>query len=109
MSFIIIPNKSFLSDLKVLSKKYPSIKEDVNKLVSFLKSNPVIGESLGKDCYKIRIAIKSKAKGKSSGGRLITCVKVIQNTVYLLALYDKSTIENISDEELKKRLKEIKL
>ncbi len=102
MSFIIIPNKSFLSDLKKLSKKYPSVKEDVNLIASLLKENPSIGEALGKDCYKIRISIKSKGKGKSGGGRLITCVKIIENTVYLLALYDKSSIEKVSDEDLKK-------
>ena len=103
MAFHIIPNKSFLSDLKTLSKKYPSLKDDVNSL----KINPKIGEPLGKDCYKIRLAIKSKNKGKSSGGRLITCVKVIQSTVYLLSVYDKSDFKSISEKDLKERLKEI--
>lgn len=107
MAFNIIPNKSFLSDLKTLSKKYPSLKEDVNSLVNSLKINPKIGEPLGKDCYKIRLAIKSKNKGKSSGGRLITCVKIIQSTVYLLSVYDKSDFESISEKDLKERLKEI--
>ena len=107
MAFHIIPNKSFLNDLKTLSKKYPSLKDDVNSLVNSLKINPQIGEPLGKDCYKIRLAIKSKNKGKSSGGRLITCVKVIQSTVYLLSVYDKSDFTSISEKDLKERLKEI--
>jgi hypothetical protein len=107
MIFNIIPNKSFLSDLKTLSKKYPSLKDDVNSLVIILKTNPQIGEPLGKDCFKIRLAIKSKNKGKSGGGRLITCVKILKSTVYLLAVFDKSEFENISEKDLKERLKEI--
>jgi hypothetical protein len=55
---------------------------------------------MGKDCYKIRMAITSKGKGKSGGSRVITCVKVINQTAYLLSIYDKSEKENISDKEL---------
>ena len=108
MSFLIIPNTSFLNDLKILSKKYPSIKEDINKVVIELKIDPKLGEPLGKDCYKIRILVRSKGKGKSGGARLITCVKILHSTVYLLAVYDKSDLDNISDTDLKERLKEIK-
>jgi mRNA-degrading endonuclease RelE of RelBE toxin-antitoxin system len=108
MPFDIIPNKSFLQDLKQLSKKYPSLKDDINDVVTILKQNPVLGEPLGKDCFKIRIHIKSKGKGKSGGGRLITCVKVLKSTVYLLAVFDKSEFKNISQKELTDRLKEIK-
>jgi mRNA-degrading endonuclease RelE of RelBE toxin-antitoxin system len=109
MPFNIIPNKSFLQDLKALSKKYPSVKEDINTIVAELKENPKIGEPLGKDCYKIRVLIRSKGKGKSGGARLITCVKIIQSTVYLLSIYDKSDFDSITDEDIKARLKEIKL
>ncbi|MFN8255404.1 MAG: type II toxin-antitoxin system RelE/ParE family toxin [Bacteroidales bacterium] len=55
---------------------------------------------MGKDCYKIRMAIASKNKGKSGGSRVITCVKVVEHHVYLLSIYDKSDKENISDKEL---------
>lgn len=108
MPFDIIPVKSFLSDLKSLSKKYPSLKDDIDSLVSELKSNPQIGEPLGRDCYKIRLLIKSKGKGKSGGGRLITCVKILKSTVFLLAVYDKSEFENISTKELANRLAQTK-
>lgn len=108
MEFNIIPNKSFLADFKLLSKKYPSLKEDINEVVQSLKNDPKMGESLGKDCYKIRVAIKSKGRGKNGGARLITCVKIIQSTVYLISIYDKSDLDNIAEEDLKARLKEIK-
>lgn len=107
MPFDIIPLQSFLSDLKHLAKKYPSVKSDIDDVVAELKQDPKIGEPLGKDCYKIRLQIKSKGKGKSGGGRLITCVKILHSKVYLLAVFDKSEFENISQTELKQRLKEI--
>jgi hypothetical protein len=46
------------------------------------------------------MAISSKNKGKSGGSRVITCVKVVDQDVYLLTIYDKSEKENISDKEL---------
>lgn len=107
MSFEIIPLRSFYSDVKVLSKKYPSLINDIDGAVDLLKTQPQIGEPLGKDCFKIRIQIKSKGKGKSGGGRLITCVKILKSTVYLLAVFDKSDMENISQKELAQRIKEL--
>jgi hypothetical protein len=51
------------------------------------------------------MAITSKGKGKSGGARVITFVRITGNTVYLLSIYDKSTLENISDTVIKERLK----
>ena len=67
------------------------------------------GEPLGKDCYKIRVAITSKGQGKSGGARVISFVRVVQNTVYLLSIYDKSEEESISGKEIDKLLKKIDL
>lgn len=90
-----------------LSKKYPSLKGELLELVQNLKENPQQGTSLGKSCYKIRIAIASKRAGKSGGGRVITCVKVVRETVFLLTIFDKAEQENISDNELAELLDEI--
>ena len=58
-----------------------------------------------KNCYKIRISIESKGKGKSGGGRVITCVIFKQLKVYLLTIYDKSEQDDISDSDLDDLLK----
>ncbi len=58
------------------------------------------GQPLGKDSYKIRMAITSKGKGKSGGSRLISCVKFVQGSVFLLSIYDKGEKESVSDKEL---------
>ena len=105
MPYELIPSPQFLKEVKVLAKKYISLKKDLEALGLELQANPNIGEPLGKDCYKVRLAITSKGKGKSGGARVITCVKIIRERIFLLAVYDKSEMENIDDSMLKERLK----
>ena len=107
MSYKLKTLPLFDSELKKLSRKYLSLKNEYAKLLDVLEKNPMIGTPIGKDCFKIRLAIKSKSKGKSGGARVITCVKIIAKTVYLIAIYDKSDFENMNDSDLKNRLKEI--
>jgi mRNA-degrading endonuclease RelE of RelBE toxin-antitoxin system len=105
MSYKVKFIPKFERELKRLSKKFPSLKADFSLLLSELKEEPNQGTSLGNDCYKIRMAITSKGKGKSGGSRVITCFKIAQSTVYLLTIFDKSEQENIADKELKELLK----
>jgi hypothetical protein len=71
---------------------------------SSLEENPEQGTSLGGNCYKIRIAIASKGKGKSGGARVITNVFITEETVFLLSIFDKSEKDNLTDKELKELL-----
>ncbi len=80
----------FERQAKRLIKKYPSLKSELFSLVQALKSKPKQGTPIGKGCYKIRLAIKSKGKGKSGGSRVITNLTVANETVYLLSIFDKS-------------------
>jgi len=100
MSYKIIVTDGFKKHAKSIAKKHQSLKTDLKKLISSLKLNPVQGDPLGKDCFKIRMTITSKGKGKSGGSRIITCVKVTRQYVYLLAIYDKASKESISDKEI---------
>lgn len=100
MSFEVVVVPSFERQLKRLSKKYKSIKQDIKPLFDTLENNPLQGDYIGNDCYKIRVGISSKGKGKRGGARLITCVKIINKSVYLLSIYDKSEKENLDDSEL---------
>ena len=72
MSYSIIAVPKFKKELKKLAKKYPSLKDEFATLIESLENEPKQGTSLGKNCYKIRLAIKSKGKGKSGGARVIT-------------------------------------
>ncbi|MGC4037134.1 MAG: type II toxin-antitoxin system RelE/ParE family toxin [Chitinophagaceae bacterium] len=107
MPFNIEATPEFLSEAKKLSKKYPSLKKDLFALSEQLLLNPKLGSPLGKDVFKVRLAISSKGKGKSGGARVITCVKVIDAIIYLISIYDKSVQPDISDKEIKERLKNL--
>lgn len=100
MSYKVASIPQFDKDVKRLAKKYPSIKLDIISLANDLSENPAIGDMVFKNCYKVRIAISSKGKGKSGGARVITYVLVKATTVYLLSIYDKLNKESISDSEI---------
>jgi hypothetical protein len=69
--------------------------------------SPVQGSPLSNGFYKIRLAIKSKGKGKRGGARVITHFKIVAETVYLVSIYDKSEKSTISDDELNQLYSEI--
>jgi mRNA-degrading endonuclease RelE of RelBE toxin-antitoxin system len=104
MSYKIFSSHKFDKDLKRLSKKFPSLKKEYAELLELIKANPQEGTSIGHNCYKIRLAIASKGKGKSGGARVITYVYVKGETVYLLTIYDKSEQSDITDKELQSLL-----
>ena len=100
MNYKIEITDKFERAVRKLSKKHKSLLADLLALREQLRNDPTQGTALGKDCYKIRLAISSKGKGKRGGGRVITCVKVVQEVVYLLAIYDKVEQDTVSDTEL---------
>ena len=93
MSYNVKAIPKFEKNSKKLVKKYASVKS--------LKENPQQGTPIGHDCYKIRLSIASKGKGKSGGARVITHFYVSQDTVFLLSIYDKSEKENITEKQIK--------
>lgn len=111
MSFKIVAIASFSKELKRFAKKYPSLKTDFADLLDILEDDPQHGTPLGKNCFKIRLSIASKGKGKSGGARVIThlLVNLDNETLYLLKIYDKSDAETITDAELKELLSSIKI
>ena len=67
MSYNVITLPPFERQVKRLLKKYPSLKSELRELIASLKEHPDQGAPLGNNCYKIRISIASKGKGKSGG------------------------------------------
>ena len=100
MSYKVEVTAHFKKQAKHLLKKYPSLKHELATLINSLADEPKQGKPIGQNCYKIRLAISSKGKGKSGGARVITHVYISETTIYLLTIYDKSDKENISDKEL---------
>jgi hypothetical protein len=102
MSYDVFPTPDF----KKLAKKYPSLKNDLQQLISVLQETPDTGTALGHGIYKIRMAISSKGKGKSAGARVITFLVTDDQEVYLTHIYDKSQLENLTKDQILVLLKE---
>ncbi len=92
--------ETFEKQLKRLTKKYPSLKKEILNISQKLEIKPDLGTHIGKNCYKIRISIASKGKGKSGGARIITHFVVSDDCVYLMSIYNKNDKESIYDKEL---------
>lgn len=105
MSYKIQATVLFEKQLKRLAKKFPSLKAEFASVIEILEKEPESGTPLGNNCFKIRLAIASK--GKSGGARVITHVQVVATTVYLLSIYDKSELSDISDKDLKEWLRSL--
>lgn len=100
MSYSIIATELFDRKVKRLAKKHISLKADLQEVFEKLEENPTLGTPIGKDCYKVRIAITSKGKHKSGGARMITYVRIVGQNIFLIDIYDKSEQANITDKEL---------
>lgn len=109
MSYSIIPTHQFEKELKRLVKKFPSLKNEFVNLITDIVADPETGTFIGKNCYKIRLAIGSKGKGKSGGARVITYVYVETEAVYLLTIYDKGEKADLKPNELKEMIDSLDL
>ena len=94
------PIADFKKEAGRLMKKYNFLVGELRELEDCLRQNPAMGTPIGHSCYKVRLAIKSKGRGKSGGARVITHYYVYGSTVYLLSIYDKSEQKNISEEKI---------
>jgi mRNA-degrading endonuclease RelE of RelBE toxin-antitoxin system len=104
MSYSILPTHRFEKELKRLTKKFPSLKNEFANLIIEVIKDPEMGSFIGNNCYKIRLAISSKGKGKSGGARVITYLYIETETVYLLTIYDKAEKEDLKPNELKEMI-----
>jgi len=99
-TFNIIEQRLYLKSIKKLSKKFKNISKDVNVFLDNIKTIDDLGVELKSNVYKVRIANSNKNRGKSSGYRLISYLKIVDNDLHLLYIYDKSLIENLTEKEI---------
>jgi hypothetical protein len=100
----ITTTPTFDREYKRLKKKYKSLPDDLLLFEKDLTENPDIGVDLGGNVHKIRLAIKSKNKGKAGGARIITytvLASISEMEILLITIFDKSEQDNISDTDIK--------
>lgn len=99
-SVVILETEKFSKSVKKLKKRFRHIEDDCVQFIEHIEYEEDLGTYLGDGVYKARIANSDKKSGKSSGYRLITYLKLIDNELYLLFIYDKSDFENLSESEI---------
>ena len=99
-NLVIKDTYAFNKAVKKLKKRYRHIEKDYIAFVNTIQTINDLGIDLGGGIYKVRIANSDKASGKSAGYRLISYLKMIDNELYLMFIYDKSDMENISEKEI---------
>ena len=112
MKYEFYSTQEFIKELKTLSKKYKSLKEDVKKLQEEFVANPNLGISLGDGLRKIRLNITSKNTGKSGGARVMSHELLIEvgttdetKSVAFISIYDKSEYDTADLDIIKKIVK----
>jgi len=109
MNLNIIRLENFTKEAKRLYKKYKKLPDDLQVLVQELNQNPRVGIDLGANCYKIRLANSSIPTGKSGGFRVVYYYYNGDLDLYLLSIFSKRDMENISDNKIVELLKKYKL
>lgn len=100
----------FAKEAKRLAKKYPSFKQDYNEFLESIKNNPLQGDEITKNIRKIRMAIKTKGKGKSGGARVITfnvLTDVENGHMVFLLLYDKEDASTVKVNVVKQLVRDM--
>ena len=96
------PMKLFERQVKRLTKKYPSLAEEIPAAILPLINNRLDGfVAMKKNLYKIRVPIASKSVGKRGGTRIIAHVRIVEDIAYLVSIYDKAEYSDVADDVLK--------
>jgi len=101
MNYKIETIPRFEKDVKTLKKKFPKIKNDLEKFINELALNPELGTNLGDNIFKVRVSNSSIPTGKSGGFRVITYYKK-DDILYLVTIYSKTEQDTVLTERLRK-------
>ena len=102
--FSVIFADEFERKLYRLSKKYRSIRQDVEPIIEQLQQKILLGDRLsgfGDNLYVYKIRAKNSniQKGKSGGYRIIYLLES-ETSILLLTIYSKSEQEDITKEQI---------
>jgi len=100
MKLQVVEKALYKKSFKKLSKNYKNINADVDNFLNSIKSKDDLGIEIKSNIFKVRIKNSDKNKGKSAGYRLISYLAIVKNQLQLLYIYDKSKIENLTENEI---------
>lgn len=94
---------TFRRNLRILSKKYRSIRNDIQPIIEQLEQGELPGDrisAVGHEIFKLRVRNSDIQKGKSGGYRLLYYVKTT-TSIILLTIYIKSEQADIAADDVK--------
>ena len=94
---------AFQKTLRILTKRYRSLRHEVATLIEQLQLGELPGDqisNIGYELYKVRIRNRDAQKGKSGGFRAIYYVKR-RTSLLLITLYSKSDQGDVSADEIR--------
>ena len=108
MNVEILVSDNFRREAKKYLKKFRTLKDELEVFRASLLENPRQGDKITEGVYKVRLASKSKGKGKSGGFRIINYLLEVEKdgngdihtTVILLSIYDKSETSSLAENQI---------
>lgn len=94
---------TFIRTLRILAKKYRSIRNDVQPIIERLERGELPGDQIsgiGYAVYKLRVRNSDIQNGKSDGYRLIYYVRTTTGII-LLTIYTKSEQVDIAADDIR--------
>ena len=95
---------TFKRNIKTLSKKYRSIRQDIEPVIKQLQNGELLGDKIseiGEQVFKLRVRNSDVSKGKSGGYRLIYYCQTAIGIV-LLTIYSKSDRVDIEADDIRR-------
>lgn len=106
----VFVSDAFKREAKRLVKKYVTLQASIDKLIEDLSNDPTLGDAYGEGIYKIRLADKSKGKGKSGGFRVMYYHLIETKSgvdVIMMSIFDKSEKATVKKSDAITKLREI--
>lgn len=100
----------FQRNLKNLKKKFPSVKDDVEKILTELEKGEPLGEPIpliNAPVYKVRVRNTDIPKGESSGYRLIYKFDEEKRVITPLLIYFKGDKAEVFRKEIESALESL--
>ena len=97
---VIDETATYTKAIKKLKKRFKSIEDDCDKFIQSIETTDDLRAELGNGVYKVRIANGDKKVGKRGGYRLISYLKLIDNKLYLMYIYDKSDFSTVTEKQI---------
>lgn len=95
----------FIRRLKPYAKKHPDLRDAILHALQHFDTRQ--HDCIGGSVYKVRLKMKSLARGKSASARMLVLVMEIEHFLVPITIYFKSDRETLTKKEINHHLQEV--